>query len=118
VKANNPWRRLPDEPPFVLAEDKDAVLAFNDEARQKGHPHLLNLQIIPVPFVEQWTLRSSCSGTSQEQGTSTRTITRSGQRTPTECARICFTKTRILNSFLWTQARIPFRPTNNGGPIS
>jgi hypothetical protein len=51
MKARNPWHRLPDQPPFVLAEDRDAVLAFNDESRQKGHPHSLNLQIIPVPFV-------------------------------------------------------------------
>ena len=51
MKAKNPWHRLPDKPPFVLDEDKDAVLAFNEEARQKGHPHALNLDIIPVPFV-------------------------------------------------------------------
>jgi hypothetical protein len=42
---------LPDKPPFVLPEDKDSVLAFNDEARQKANPHVLNLEIIPVPFV-------------------------------------------------------------------
>jgi hypothetical protein len=51
VDAKNPWRRLPNNPPFVLAEDKDLVLAFNEEARQKGHPHALNLDILPVPFV-------------------------------------------------------------------
>jgi hypothetical protein len=50
VNSRNPWRRLPDKPPFILAEDKDAVMEFNKQANEKGHPHALNLQIIPVPF--------------------------------------------------------------------
>lgn len=47
----NPWHRLPDKPPFVLPEDKVKVEAFNDTVRQKGQPHLLNLNLIPMPFV-------------------------------------------------------------------
>jgi hypothetical protein len=48
----NPWHHLPDEPPFLLPEDKDKVLAFNDKARQKAHrKHVLNLDFIPEPFV-------------------------------------------------------------------
>lgn len=47
----NPWWRLPIEPPFVLPEDKDKVLAFNDKTRSAGHEHLLNLDLIPAPFV-------------------------------------------------------------------
>src|SRR5437660_1590380 len=50
VKAKNPWLRLPEKPPFVLTEDKDAVLAFNAEERSKRNPNLLNLDILPVPF--------------------------------------------------------------------
>jgi hypothetical protein len=42
---------LPHEPPFVLPEDKDKVLAFNTEECESGRPHLLNLDIIPAPFV-------------------------------------------------------------------
>ena len=51
MNAKNPWLRLPDKPPFVLPEDKDAVLAFNAEERCKPNPNLLNLDILPVPFV-------------------------------------------------------------------
>jgi hypothetical protein len=51
VNAKNPWLRLPDKPPFVLPEDKDAVLAFNAEERFKANPNLLNVDILPAPFV-------------------------------------------------------------------
>ena len=44
----NPWNLLPVQPPFVLSEEKDKVLAFNVNA----HPnHFLHLDIIPEPFV-------------------------------------------------------------------
>jgi hypothetical protein len=44
----NPWRRLPDKPPYVLPEDEEKVLAFNVTARQE---HVLDLDLIPEPFV-------------------------------------------------------------------
>jgi hypothetical protein len=48
----NPWRKLPDKPPFVLPEDEDKVLAFNAKARQRGNQNrLLDLELIPEPFV-------------------------------------------------------------------
>lgn len=47
----NPWRRLPANPPFVLPEEKAEVEAFNDKTRRAGHDHVLNLDLIPVPFV-------------------------------------------------------------------
>jgi hypothetical protein len=49
--AKNPWLRFPDKPPFVLAEDKDQVLAFNAEERFKPNPNLLNINIFPMPFL-------------------------------------------------------------------
>jgi hypothetical protein len=67
----NPWHRLPDNPPFVLPEDKEKVAAFNDMARQKGHPHLLNLDQIPMPFVGRQdapvVLLGNIAGTGDEQ---------------------------------------------------
>jgi hypothetical protein len=44
----NPWRRLPEESPFVLPEDRDKVLAFNKKASQN---RFLRLDLIPEPFV-------------------------------------------------------------------
>jgi hypothetical protein len=44
----NPWHCLPPKPPFVLPEDKDKVEGFNSKPNQK---HVLNLNVIPVPFV-------------------------------------------------------------------
>ena len=46
----NPWQHLPDEPPYVLPEDKDKVLAFNEKARLRSD-HKLHLDLIPEPFV-------------------------------------------------------------------
>src|SRR5436853_436193 len=48
----NPWSRLPDKPPFVLPEDRDKVLAFNFKECLRGNQsHVLNLDLIPEPFV-------------------------------------------------------------------
>src|SRR4051812_4629512 len=48
----NPWHRLPDEPDYVLPEDKERVLAFNHKAKQKGRQkYELELGLIPEPFV-------------------------------------------------------------------
>ena len=44
----NPWKHLPEKPPFVLPEDKDVVEAFNRTAPQDLR---LNLEIVPAPFV-------------------------------------------------------------------
>jgi hypothetical protein len=46
--VNNPWHRLPDNPPFVLPEDMAKVLAFNATAHEN---HVLHLDLIPEPFV-------------------------------------------------------------------
>jgi len=44
----NPWRGLPDKPPYVLLEDDEEVRTFNNEA----HPnHKLDLDLLPEPFV-------------------------------------------------------------------
>lgn len=51
MEAKNPWLCLPLKPPLVLPEDKEAVLAFNQKASEKGQPHGLDLQIIPIPFL-------------------------------------------------------------------
>jgi len=45
----NPWHHLPDEPPYVLPEDKDEVLTFN-KAHQDDYRRL-DLELIPEPFV-------------------------------------------------------------------
>jgi hypothetical protein len=48
--SENPWHNLPDQPPFVLPDDKDKVEAFN---KVKGchHRHFLHLNFIPEPYV-------------------------------------------------------------------
>ncbi len=48
----NPWTRLPKQPPYVLPEDRDAVLAANAslnevERREYGY----QLQLLPDPFI-------------------------------------------------------------------
>jgi type I restriction enzyme M protein len=47
--SENPWRRLPYEPPYVLPEDAEAVEAFNTQA---SDIHRLRVRdILPEPFV-------------------------------------------------------------------
>ncbi len=49
---DNPWHRLPDSPPYVLPEDSEQVLAFNEKAQRKGwKKRELDLGFIPEPFV-------------------------------------------------------------------
>jgi hypothetical protein len=48
---DNPWDQLPESPPFVLPDDRDKVLAFNKKQEQKGSDHLLNLDVLPMPFI-------------------------------------------------------------------
>src|SRR4051794_7587128 len=46
---DNPWRRLPDKPPFVLPEDEAVVRAFNARATEN---HKLRIdEVLPEPFV-------------------------------------------------------------------
>jgi hypothetical protein len=48
----NPWHRLPEEPPFVLPRDREKVEAFNERMRRKADDdHILHLDLIPEPFV-------------------------------------------------------------------
>jgi hypothetical protein len=48
----NPWYDLRPISPFVLREDEDDVLAFNEKQHQKANQdHLLHLDFIPEPFV-------------------------------------------------------------------
>jgi hypothetical protein len=48
----NPWHGLPNEPPFVLPEEKEKVDAFNLKAKQKGYDdYVLLTDLIPEPFV-------------------------------------------------------------------
>jgi hypothetical protein len=50
--SENPWRRLPDQPPFVLPEDWEKVKTFNDrEERKAGQNHRLELRLIPQAFL-------------------------------------------------------------------
>jgi hypothetical protein len=44
----NPWHRLPEQPPFVLPEDKEAVLDFNKRASDKHKLYVYD--ILPEPF--------------------------------------------------------------------
>jgi hypothetical protein len=45
----NPWQRLPDRPPFVLPEDKEAVETFNAKAPKDYKLRIDDL--LPEPFV-------------------------------------------------------------------
>jgi hypothetical protein len=45
---DNPWRRLPNQPDFVLPEDHDQVIEFNRCATPEGYFHL---NLIPEPFL-------------------------------------------------------------------
>ena len=46
--ARNPWSSLPDSPPFVLADDKRAIEAFNQKARKNA---IIQTDMLPEPFV-------------------------------------------------------------------
>ena len=45
---NNPWRHLPDIPPFVLDSDRRAIEEFNASASADTHVHL---DLLPEPFL-------------------------------------------------------------------
>jgi hypothetical protein len=50
--TDNPWRRLPGEPPYVLPEDQTKAETFNREMKRKGRPNfVLHFDMIPEPFV-------------------------------------------------------------------
>src|SRR4051794_20783730 len=45
----NPWRRLPDQPLYVLPEDEEIVRRFNETAQEN---HQLRIdELLPEPFV-------------------------------------------------------------------
>ena len=46
--ARNPWSSLPDSPPFVLADDKRAIEAFNQKAKKNA---IIQTDMLPEPFV-------------------------------------------------------------------
>src|SRR5688500_3058766 len=47
----NPWLRLPDSGPYVLADDAEAVGRFNDKPNRKPI-HLLRIHdLLPEPFI-------------------------------------------------------------------
>jgi len=46
--VRNPWLSLPDAPPFVLADDKRAIEAFNQKAKK---PYFIQTNMLPEPFV-------------------------------------------------------------------
>lgn len=46
--VRNPWFALPDSPPFVLADDKGAIEAFNQKA---GKHARIQTNMLPEPFV-------------------------------------------------------------------
>ena len=46
--ADNPWPSLPDSPPFVLANDKRAIEAFNQKAKKNA---IIQTDMLPEPFV-------------------------------------------------------------------
>ncbi len=48
--SKNPWHNLPDQPPFVLREDKGDVEAFN-KTKGAQDKRYLQLKFIPEPFV-------------------------------------------------------------------
>jgi hypothetical protein len=50
----NPWHDLPEEPLFVLPDEKEAIEEFNREQKRRPKPNLLNLNVLPAPFVGRW----------------------------------------------------------------
>ena len=46
--VRNPWSSLPDSPPFVLADDKRAIEAFNQKARKNA---IIQTDMLPEPFM-------------------------------------------------------------------
>jgi hypothetical protein len=48
---DNPWHRLPKEPPHVLLEDQEKAETFNLKAKKARPHHFLHLDLIPEPFV-------------------------------------------------------------------
>ena len=46
--ARNPWSSLPNSPPFVLADDKRAIEAFNQKAKKNA---IIQTEMLPEPFV-------------------------------------------------------------------
>jgi len=48
MMADNPWPSLPDSPPFVLANDKRAIEAFNQKAKKNA---IIQTDMLPEPFV-------------------------------------------------------------------
>jgi hypothetical protein len=52
IVIENPWHGLPDEPPYVLSDDREKVLAFNVRQKRKENQNgFLHLDLIPEPFV-------------------------------------------------------------------
>jgi hypothetical protein len=68
--TDNPWHRLPDEPPYVLPDDKLLVESFNVKASQKRFLHID--KILPEAFVGSPTapvvLLSNNPGFNPEKG--------------------------------------------------
>ena len=46
--VRNPWSSLPDSPPFVLADDKRAIEAFNQKAKKNA---IIQTDMLPEPFM-------------------------------------------------------------------
>jgi hypothetical protein len=44
---DNPWAKLPIQPPFVLNEDLNAVLSFNESAEKE---HKIHFEVLPQPY--------------------------------------------------------------------
>jgi hypothetical protein len=45
---DNPWRQLPEQPPYVLPTDAPAVAAFN---RRVGDDHAIRADFLPEPYL-------------------------------------------------------------------
>lgn len=48
AEVDNPWKQLPDRPPFVLCEDAPLIDAYNVTAKDD---FLLHTEILPEPFI-------------------------------------------------------------------
>ncbi len=47
-RMDNPWRHLPQQPPYVLPPDAHAVASFNQRA---GDAHAIRTELLPEPYL-------------------------------------------------------------------
>jgi len=100
----NPWHSLPNQPPFVLPEDKQKVEAFNETVQKKGQGHDLNLNLIPMPFVGRPDAPIVLLGN----------IAGAGEEYPDDYLRNPAYANRMRKNLLHQNADFPFLPMDPG----